>query len=203
MISRLPRLGPPYFACSGTAAPGTPANRGRRAREHDGGPSSYGPAGRSHSAQRLVAHAHRGRIPPAGNLLRNTAHPEVVSGGAVVGIALAKFADRPGAKNRNPGGGGGGKLRRAKLIGGHYSAWPASASKPPRITRRSNVLRGQIAIHYYKNENFRHLFKYLRHEHLLAANICQAASHQGCAANKIKRWFRVAAADDIAGPNII
>lgn len=121
----------------------------------------------------------------------------------MVGIALAKFADRPGAKNRNPSGGGGGKLRCAKLIGCHYSAWPASASKPPGITRRNNVLRGQIAIHYYKNEDFRNLFKYLRHEHLLAANVCQAASHQGGAANKIKRWFRVAAADDIAGPNII
>jgi hypothetical protein len=113
------------------------------------------------------------------------------------------FADRPSAKKGFRTAAAAENFICAKLINGHYSASPASVSKPSGITARSSVLRGRIAINYCKRENSRYSLKYSRHEHLLAVNICQAAGYQGGAANKIKRWFHVAAADDIAERNII
>jgi hypothetical protein len=110
------------------------------------------PAGRPGPADRILLSASpriRIRAPAAGNPLQNAGHPEVVSRGTVVGMALAMFADQPGAK-KIPNGGGSGKLHCAKLINGHYAASPASVSKPSGITARSSVLRGPVAINYYK-----------------------------------------------------
>ena len=152
MISRLARLGPPYFAA--VARPHLTRAYQPRARrcagEHHSGTGSSAWPARSHSAQRIIAHAFRLRTRTAGNLLQNAGHPEVALRGAMVGMALTKFADRPRAKNRDPNCRDSGKLRRGKLVDGHYSAPPASFSKPPGITPTDSVLGGWTAIHYYE-----------------------------------------------------
>ena len=181
MISRLPRLGPPYFARSGTAGPDTHTAARRCAREHDGGTRSSAylyrrPHSLTRHARTCCGHPRLqsrsttdgvdGRDEPGhdevdgsphyrrmriafgrrGVQRQNAVQPEVASRAAMAGIALAKFADRPGEKNRR----GSGKLRRGKLVDGHYSAPPASFSKPPGITPTDSVLSGLTAIHYYE-----------------------------------------------------
>lgn len=105
--------------------------------------------------------------------------------GAMAGIALATFADRPSANK---------PLRERKTLscktsGRPLLGAPGFVQQAARNYSKISVFRSRIAIHYYNNQNYMYLLKYFLHEHLPFANICQAAGHQEPQPTRLKDGF--------------